>query len=119
MQGSVRHDTTTRVITVEVREVADIDATRSWHQLPRVFRPDHVTIHTVDGELKKITASGPLVLKSGAVSASVREDWSWYPAGTGLADGDRFDHAPDWVRTLAEQAPNGVTSWASPQVTPL
>ena len=115
MRATVRHDTTERTITLEVSGVADIDATRSWHQLPRVFRPDHVTVRTVDEELREIKVSGPMVLKSGQVSASVREDWSWHP-DTGWGTGDKISTAPEWVRTLATQAPAGVTSWTAPDV---
>ena len=50
MQATVTHDTTTRIITLEVSSVPDWDATRSWQARPRVIRPDHVTITIVDGQ---------------------------------------------------------------------
>ena len=118
MRATVRHDTTERTITLEVSGVADIDATRSWHSMSRVFRPDHVTVRTVDGELREVKASGPLVLKSGQVSASVRQDQSWHPDGR-WGIGDKLSAAPDWVRQLAQEAADGVTSWTSPEVTPV
>lgn len=119
MRGSVRKDITTRIITVEVSGTEDMDATERWHAKPRIFRPDHVTIRTVDGELCEVKASGPLVLKSGGVSVnSLRENQTWHPDGA-WDTGHKLSEAPEWVQRLAQEAPAGVTSWASPEVQPL
>ena len=112
MRATVKHDTTQRTIRLDVSGVPDVDATKSWNQLRRLIRPDEVWIKLVDGELREIKVSGPMVLKSGQLSASVRENWSWHPDSR-WGTGDKISTAPEWVRTLATEAPNGVTSWAS------
>lgn len=105
MQAAVKRDSTQRVITVEVTDVPDIDIT-SYHQKPRIFRPDTVTITISDGKVSRVNVSGGLVLKSGGTSESVRENQRWY--GSEL-DGMRT--APGWIRTVMTDAPNGVTTW--------
>jgi hypothetical protein len=108
MRAAVRKDITTRIITLEVQNVPDVDVTRSYHRKARIFRPDSVIIRLVDGNVGHVDVSGGLVLKSGAASTEVREheEWSagsWAPCK--LAD------APEWLALLVKDAPHGVTTW--------
>jgi hypothetical protein len=111
MKATVRQDVTTRVITLEVRDVPDVDGTKSWHSEGatwKMFRPDHVTITTVNGETDEVKASGPLILKSGEPSTAQRGDQSWSKYTRPL------NTAPSWLRRLVAEAPAGVTLWDDP-----
>lgn len=110
MIATVKKDTTVRTIVIEVvpGSVPDIDITRSYHRKPRIFRPDSVTLTLVGGVLSNVNISGGLVLKSGAASTEVRDNERWYT--------DReLAAAPDWVRELMTEAPQGATSWHQPE----
>jgi hypothetical protein len=108
MRAAVKQDTTTRVITLEVQGVPDVDVTRHYHRKPRIFRPDSVTIQLVDGEVNRVKASGGLVLKSGAASTEVEEKEEWT---TGLYGSANLADAPEWLALLVKDAPHGVTTW--------
>lgn len=118
MRASVREDSTTRVITLEVSGVPDVDTTKSWQTKPRVFRPDHVTIRLVDGEVQEVKASGPFVLKSGGTSDKMREVQSWTRT-PGSVRGNKLEQGPEWVQTLAREAPAGVTWWSTEPARPV
>jgi hypothetical protein len=116
MKATVRQDVTTRVITLEVRDVPDVDGTKSWHSEGatwKMFRPDHVTITTVNGETDEVKASGPLILKSGEPSTAQRGDKTWSPDNI-WSIGERLSTAPSWLRRLVAEAPAGVTLWDDP-----
>lgn len=112
MRGSVRNDTTTRIITLEVSGVPDVDVAQSWHRQPRIMRPEHVTIRIVDAQVKELRAAGPLIRKNGEPGLQ-RADTSWWPTDV-YGHQRHVDGAPEWVRTLWAQAPAGVTSWSAP-----
>lgn len=111
MKASVKTDVTHRTIWVEVSGVPDIDLTQHYHRKTRMIRPDVLKIELTDGRPTGITASGGLVLKSGGASASARDEKRWY------GPRDLEHDAPEWVRLLVAEAPNGVTSWRAPDVT--
>lgn len=116
MRATVTDDITTRIIVLEVSGVPDVDVTQSWHNTPRIIRPDHVTIRIVDGEVKELKARGPLVRKSGQPGLS-SSTMSWWPDGAPYQD-HRLAGAPEWVRTLWTEAPAGVTSWSAEPAQP-
>ena len=110
MKASVTRDDTTRIITVEVSDVPDVDVTAGYHRKPRVFRPERAVIRTVNGQVREIKVSGGLVLKSGKTSPEVHEDRTWYHDDLKYRD-HTLSSAPDWVRTLWNEAPAGVLAW--------
>lgn len=117
MRASVTTDTTTRTIVLEVSDVPDVDATKSWQRKARVFRPDTAVIRIVDGQVVELKTAGYMILNAGQLSTKVRETMSWHPDdGWGL--GQKLSTAPDWVRTLWTEAPAGVTSWSAPAEVP-
>lgn len=107
MRASVRNDTTTRIITLEVSGVPDVDITENWHHRDRLIRPDHVTLQLTDGEVREVKASGPVVRKDGSPGGQ-RGDATWR---TGRYERRTLDGAPEWVHTLVREAPEGVTDW--------
>lgn len=109
MRAAVANDTTTRTITLEVANAPDIDVTRSYHRKPRIFRPERVTVNLVDGEMSSIEVSGGLVLKSGATSTEVGESQTFYPVGGWSSP--QIDKAPQWLQTVAAEAPEGILTW--------
>ncbi|HEU4754404.1 MAG TPA: hypothetical protein VFU47_14950 [Armatimonadota bacterium] len=116
VKASVKSDGTIRTIRLDVEGVGDLDVTRSWQKKARVIRPDGALIKVVDGVRERISVYGPLVLKSGKTSDSVRDHWEW-TLGRYTAKENHIDHAPEWVRMLWTEAVNGVTSWRTPDVT--
>jgi hypothetical protein len=116
VKASVKRDNVVRTIDLEVSGVPDLDVTRSWQKKARVIRPDGALIKVVDGVRQHIKVWGPLVLKSGGTSDSVRDHWEW-TLGRYTGKENHIDHAPEWVRLLWTEAVNGVTSWRTPDVT--
>lgn len=110
MRAEVTRDTTTRTISLNVIGVPDIDVTRTYHRKPRIFRPDRVVIRVVNAEIHSVSASGGLVLKSGAASTEVREGWQWHP-DTDFGIDSNISTAPAWVHTLVNGALVGITFW--------
>ncbi len=108
MRAEVKRDNVSRTIVITVSGVPDVDITASYHKNPRIFRPDTVQIRLMDGELGGLNVSGPLVLKSGGVSASVRDHQRWYASRTTAG-------MPAWLAQLVNEAPAGVTSWNEPE----
>lgn len=116
MRASVRDDTTTRIITLEVSGVPDVDVTENWHHRPRMIRPDHATIRLVNGQFREFNASGPVVKVNGEPGGN-RDTWKCYETGERFQR-DTLDQAPEWVRTLVREAPEGVTAWTAPEEVP-
>lgn len=108
MRAAVTKDRTTRVITMEVRDVPDIDVT-TYQRKPRIFRPDTVIVELVDGKMSSVRIMGGLVLKSGEASDLVREAATYYPDDTWASP--RMSEAPKWLQPLVADAPTGVTTW--------
>lgn len=115
MRASVNSDRTVRTIVIDVDpgSVPDLNVAQTWHRKPRVIRPDHAVLTIVGGEQTIIKVSGGLVLKSGAASAEVRDDWEWRRRS--YYDSDRIDSAPEWVWALWNEAPRHVTNWNQPE----
>lgn len=109
MRATVKNDRTERVITLEVSGTPDLDVTETWHHKPRTIRPDYVDITVVDGEFRRIEASGPLVKNDGTPGRN-RDTWKCAASGARY-ERVTLDTAPEWVRTLVREAPAGVTSW--------
>lgn len=109
MRATVKNDRTERTITIGVSGVSDLDVTENWHAHERTIRPDVVIIRLVNGEVRDLTAGGPLVKRNGEPGNN-RATWRCYRTGTRYQR-VTLDNAPDWVRTLWNQAPAGVTSW--------
>lgn len=116
MRATVRNDRTTRVIVLEVSGVTDLDASESWHTKPRMIRPDYITITLVDGEFHEAKAGGP-VLKASGEPGLVRATWMCGPTGARY-ERNTLDQAPEWVQTMAREAPAGVTAWGQPTEVP-
>lgn len=110
MRAAVTRDTTTRTIFLEVAGAPDVDVTRAYHRKPRILRPQKAIIQIVDGKTLDLKVTGGLVLKSGAASTDVKENYAWHREGS-WGTGESIDKAPDWVRLLWNEAPQGVTTW--------
>jgi hypothetical protein len=95
----------------------DLDVTRPWQKKTRVIRPDSALITVVDDARQHIKVWGPLVLKSGGTSDSVRDCREW-TLGRYTDKENHVDHAPEWVRMLWTEATSGVTSWHIPDARP-
>lgn len=114
MRASVTSDKTTRVIELEL--IPDgaawdlFDTTATWRKVPRIFRPDRARLVLDQDEVRSISVSGQLVLKSGAVSDShqSRDSMTW--AAGGYQRGKLAD-APEWVAEIVAQAPHGITAY--------
>lgn len=113
MKIEVQTDTTRREIGFRVTEgsAPDLDVTESWHSKPRVIRPDSGNLVIVDGEVRRITVSGGLVLKSGAASEQVRDKREWR-ASHAYMQRERIEDAPEWVQYIWREAQCGVTAWS-------
>ena len=114
MRASVTKDQTTRVIELELEAPSAAwglyDVTATWRKVPRTFRPDRARLVLDQGEVRSITVSGYLVLKSGRVSDShqSRDSMTW--AAGGYHRGKLAD-APEWVAEIVTQAPLGIPSY--------
>lgn len=101
MKAHVKRDDTTRQIAIAVEGAPDLDIT-TYHRTSRLIRPDSVSFSAVNGKVSSISVSGPLVLKSGKVSSTVRDSFRDY--------GDKY-LMPSWVMPLVTEAVAGVTGW--------
>lgn len=106
MRAAVTKDRMVRTIVIEVADVPDIDVTASYHRKPRIFRPGTATLKIVDGDLISVRVIGGLVLKSGKASTQITEEIV-YENNWGV----RISDAPGWVKELALDAPQNVTTW--------
>jgi hypothetical protein len=113
VKASVKRDHTVRTIYIDVEGAEDLDVTQTWQRRPRVIRPDHVEVRVEDGERQHIRVSGPLVLKSGGTSDSVRDSWEWNESRYS-GNRNHLAYAPEWVRTLWNEAHHGVATWWTP-----
>lgn len=111
MKANVTHDQTVRTIQIQIEpgSVPDLDITRSYHRKPRLIRPALATLRVVDGQQAVIKVVGGLVLKSGAASADVTDNWEYRAAS--YHDRESIAKAPAWVRALWDEAPTGLTVW--------
>lgn len=111
MRAEVTEDQTVRTITLDVQGAPDIDVTQPWHREPLICRPDQAVLTVVDGEATDIEVTGGRVLKTGVVSTQLRGQFEWQAQGP--REREQIGSAPEWVRTIWEQAPAGVTSWGA------
>lgn len=109
MRATVRQDRSVRTITIEIEQGPILDISRPWHKLPRTVQVSTVVIRIQDNVVREVVARGGMILKSGEASSSTFGDRSWLRSAFNAVDD--IDQAPEWIRTLAREAPTGLTNW--------
>jgi hypothetical protein len=120
MRANVKTDHATRVIELDLEPDGPAwdlhDVTATWRAKPRTFRPDKARLILKQGatgwEVRSISLSGQLVLKSGSTSDSrqSRDSMTWEQTG-GWRKEASLTLAPEWVQEIAQQAPGGITGF--------
>lgn len=110
MRAAVSKDEITRIVTIAVTEVPDIDISETFHRAPRIIRPDQAILVIRDDVPRRIEVTGPIVLKSGKVSAETKGRRTWYGSSS-LVTRDRVDASPEWVQELWFGVEKGHTEW--------
>lgn len=115
MRAEVTNDQTIRTITLDIQGAPDIDTTQPWHREPQMCRPDWAVLTVVDGKATVIEVTGWRILKTGIASTRLGGQFEWQAEGP--REREQIGSAPEWVRLIWEQAPAGVTSWGTSEVT--
>lgn len=116
MRIEVTGDSSRREITFQIRQgtAPDLDVTESWHRKPRVIRPYKGTLVVIDGEQRRITVHGWLVLKGGRASTEIGSRREWRRTASSLLERERIENAPEWVQLVWKEAPLGIVAWSVP-----
>jgi hypothetical protein len=89
----LRRDTT----TVTRYKLADCGPVRASYS-KRTLQPDYATAVFVEGQFERLTVSGPVLLKNGELSITVRTDRSW------SSREQREGKVPDWALPMTKLA---------------
>lgn len=109
MKAEVESDTSSREVRIAVTGGPELNITEPWHNRLRRIRVERISVRIVDGELRSVTASGPLLRIDGSASTSATDKHVWRKHG--LRETEAFSAAPDWVQQLVSEATQGVSTW--------
>lgn len=105
MRARVKSDTTVRTIVVEVDGAPDLEIVKEYLKKVQVLAVNQVVIKTLDDKRVSARVSGHLRRKDGTIGETTgSREWN---AGFG----NRIENAPDFVRQIFEEAPDGIVEW--------